>query len=280
MPGRLLIFVAIIALAILACGGNIELPTVPTAGPSVVDQISIPAPDGGGAELTISFGAGELRLAPGASNLVEGTAEYTVEALKPEINIDGSMVEIEQGDILNLVEPRGVKSKWDFELGATPMNLSINAGAYEGDFQLGGLSLTGLTIKDGAASVDLDFSRPNPSSMPFFRYETGASQVKMTGLANANFSTMIFSSGAGDYELDFSGELQRDATVTIATGLSNLKLVVPQGVPANVTADTGVSNINAGASWAQSGNRYSHSGSGPTLTFIITGGAGNITLAE
>ena len=58
----------------------------------------------------------------------------------------------------------------------------------------------------------------------------------MTGLANANFSTMIFSSGAGDYTLDFSGDLQRDATVTITTGLSNLKLVVPKGVAA--TADS------------------------------------------
>ena len=41
------------------------------------------------------------------------------------------------------------------------MDLTINAGAYQGDFQFGGLSLTGLTVKDGAASVDLDFNKPN-----------------------------------------------------------------------------------------------------------------------
>ena len=35
--------------------------------------------------------------------------------------------------------------------------------------------------------------------MALFRYETGASKVKLTGLANANFGTMDFNSGAGDY---------------------------------------------------------------------------------
>ena len=89
---------------------------------------------------------------PVRPSLVEGTAEYNVEALKPEIITDGANVEIKQDDLLNLVEPRGVKSKWDFKLGSSPMDLSINAGAYEGDFELGGLSLTGLTVKDGAAS--------------------------------------------------------------------------------------------------------------------------------
>ncbi len=275
MLHRLLVAVAIIALAILACGGNIHLPEIPTAGPTVVEQVSVPVPDGDAARLVISFGAGELSLMPGASTLVEGTAEYNIKTLKPQIITDGPNVEIKQGDVFSLVEPQGVRSKWDFQLGASPMDLSLNAGAYHGDFQLGGLALTGLTIKDGAASVDLDFSQPNPTTMPVFRYETGASQVTMTGLANANFSTMIFSSGAGQYELDFGGKLQRDATVTISTGLSTLKLVVPQGVPATVTAETGVSDIKSSSAWTQSGNRYTHAGSGPMLTFIIQGARAN-----
>ena len=71
--------------------------------------------------------------------------------------------------------------------------------------------------------------------MTVFRYETGASSVKLTGLANANFGTLIFNSGAGDYTLDFSGTLKRDATITVSSGISNLILVIPDGVTANVT---------------------------------------------
>ena len=129
------------------------------------------------------------------------------------------------------------------------MDLTINAGAYTGIFELGGLSLTNLTIKDGASNVKLSFSQANPSEMTIFRYETGASNVKLSGLANANFSTMIFDSGAGDYTLDFSGSLKRDATITISSGLSNIILVIPQNVNANVTTESGLANINAGPGW-------------------------------
>jgi hypothetical protein len=270
----------VLAVTALACGGTITLPEIPTVGPTKVEEISVPAPTDGEARLTFSFGAGELKLAPGAANLVEGTASYNLDDLKPQVITDGANVEIKQQDLLRLVEPSGVKSVWDFKLGSSPMDLSINAGAYQGDFELGGLSLTGLTVKDGAASVGLSFSKPNPVAMTVLRYETGASQVELKGLSNANFSTMLMSSGAGDYTLDFSGDLKRDATITISTGLSNIELVVPRGIPATLTADTELTNVNIGSSWKRDGNRYSQPGTGPMLTFIIKGGAGNLTLSD
>jgi hypothetical protein len=116
--------------------------------------------------------------------------------------------------------------------------------------------------------------------MSLFHYETGASNVKMSGLANANFNMMDFSSGAGDYTLDFSGTLKRDASIKISSGLSNIIIVVPEGVNAKVTVDSGASNINAGPGWSQNGKTYQQKGEGPTLTFMIDIGAGNVTLTK
>jgi hypothetical protein len=280
MAARVPMSLAVLAAVGLACSSIGSFPQAPTGGPAMVEDISVPVPADGSPRLTISFGAGELNLAPGASGLVEGTATYNHEALKPELVSSGDSIEIKQGDPLRLLEPRAMKNTWDLKLGAAPMTLRINAGAYEGNFELGGLALTELTIKDGAANVGLSFAAPNQSEMTVLRYETGASDVKMTGLANANFSTMTMSSGAGDYTLDFSGDLQRDAAISITTGLSNLILVVPEDVSAVVTAETGLSNIVAGSSWSQDGNRYAQPGTGPTLTFIIKGGAGNLTLTH
>jgi hypothetical protein len=116
--------------------------------------------------------------------------------------------------------------------------------------------------------------------MSVFKYETGASNLKLSGLANANFSTFDFSSGAGDYTLDFSGDLQRDASINIGTGLSNIILVIPEGVNAVVQVDGGASNVNAVPGWKQSGDTYTQTGDGPTLTFVVDIGAGNLTLAR
>jgi len=112
------------------------------------------------------------------------------------------------------------------------------------------------------------------------RYETGASNVELKGLANANFNTLVFQGGAGDFTLDFSGELQRDGTVTINSGFSNIILVIPENVNANVTMESGLTNVSTGSSWDKKGDIYTQAGDGPTLTFVIEMGAGNITLTD
>ena len=114
--------------------------------------------------------------------------------------------------------------------------------------------------------------------MSSLRYETGASKVTLTGLANANFTNMIFKSGAGDYTLDFTGELQQDASVDIQSGLSNLVIVMPQGTPTNLNVRGGLTNVNFSGVWSSSGNTYTIEGNGPSLTINIDMGAGNLEL--
>jgi hypothetical protein len=160
------------------------------------------------------------------------------------------------------------------------MDLEIGAGAYDGNLELGGLALKSLTVKDGAAHVNLSFSEPNLVEMSQLSYSTGASEVTLTGLANANFSTFDFDGGAGSYTLDFSGELQRDASVKVNSGLSELIIIVPEGVDATVSIEGGLADINTRNGWSQSGTTYSHEGSGSTLTITVNMGAGTITLKE
>jgi hypothetical protein len=280
MKAKLISAFVVLALASMACGFNIDMPKMPTPGPEVTDEITVPIPDADEVSLRLKFGAGEMTLAPGAKKIVEGTATYNYAAFKPEVNIDGGDAEIKMSDIKSIPSFENLKNKWDLKLGDTPMDLTIESGAYDGTFEFGGLSLNNLAIKDGAANVELAFSDPNLVEMSTFKYETGASDVKMSGLANANFSIMDFSSGAGDYTLDFSGKLQRDASVKISSGLSNLIVVVPEGVDAVVTLDSGASNVSAGSGWTKNGNIYRQKGEGPTLTFVIEMGAGNVTLTR
>lgn len=279
---KLFIFIAILALATMACGFNINLPQKAQPGPEVVDDITVDYPDTEETSLKLSFGAGDLLLNSGTSHLVEGTATYNYEELKPEVLSDNGNVEVKMGNPGVNVIPSldGLKNEWKFKLGDQPMNLTIESGAYDGTFELGGLSLTNLTVKDGAANVELAFSEPNQTEMSVFSYTTGASDIKMKGLGNANFSIFDFSAGAGDYTLDFSGDLQRDASIKIESGFSNVMVIVPEGVNAVVTVESGVSNISAGSGWSQSGNTYRQKGEGPTLTFVIELGAGNLTITK
>lgn len=282
MKFKIISAMLVLALASLACSFTIDIPEGPTPGPEVTDEVSVAAPKSGDAKLEINFGAGDLTLSPGADGLVDGTATYNIPDLKPIVEEDGNSVVIRQGsyEFNGVPTLDNIKNTWDLKLGSAPMELTIAAGAYDGNLDLGGLSLTNLTVKDGAATVKLTFSKPNAVEMTVFRYETGASDVTITGLANANFGTMVFNGGAGNYDLGFDGELQRGATVTVDCGLSDLTLRIPKDVRAVVTVEGGLSSVNTSSNWANSGDTYTQDGNGPTLTIIVKLGAGSLTLTD
>lgn len=270
----------VLALANMACGFNVSWPKQAQVGEDVKESITVPDPKSDSTRLTLTFGAGNLKLSSGASDLVEGTIVYNVKELKPTITTNGSDIEIKQGELKDLPPLKDVKNVWDLKLGKSPMDLNIQAGAYSANYELGGLSIKNLTVRDGAASVNLAFSEPNQTEMSVLRYETGASSVTLSGLANANFSTLMFSGGAGTYKLDFSGELQRDATVTIESGFGDMSLIIPKDVNANVTVESAAATINHSTNWTENGKIYSQKGEGKTLTIIIKMAAGTLSLTD
>ena len=281
---KLLPVVLVLALTTIACGFNVSLPiNTITPGPVVTDPINVPAPDTAqGINLALAFGAGTLKVHPGASTLVSGTVTYNIPDFKPVITVNGSSVRIEQGNwkLTGIPDLTNIKNDWDLSLGSQPLNLSIEAGGYHAEYQLGSLALTNLSIKDGASAVKADFASPNLAEMSLLSYETGASNVSLTGLGNANFASLVFHSGAGNYTLDFGGALKRNGSVDIQTGISNMTLVIPSGVPVQLTVEGGLSNVTYGSGWTKSGNVYTQPGSGPQLTIVAHIGAGNLSLTR
>jgi len=275
-----ILVLALVPLASMACGFTVDLPYQLKAGPEVKDSITVADPKLEETRVSLSFGAGDLNLSGGAENLVDGTALYNVRDLKPKVSTTDGTVEIKQGNFEGLPPFEGMKNEWDLKFGKMRMDLVISAGAYQGSFELGGLSLKSLSISDGASDVNLSFSKPNLVAMSEFSYTTGASDVTMKGLVNANFNTFIFNSGAGNYTLDFSGDLQQDATVSIDCGFSDLTIVIPQGMHAIVTIDSALADISFGDGWLQRGTVYTQAGEGPTLMVVVNMGAGNVNIRE
>ena len=275
----------LLTVTLSGCGINIELPfkTETKTGPTVTEIIQVPIPDyPSPLDLNLSFGAGKMTLLPNpGADLLSGTATYNVADFKPEITVDETGVTLKQGNLkLNAIPTidGSIKNEWNIAIASYPIELAIKAGGYSGEYEFGGLSLTDLNISDGAATVKVKFSTPNAIVMNSFRYETGASNITMEKLANANFQTMIFQSGAGNYSLDFSGILQRDASVFIETGLSRLVISVPEGIQAEVNFEGPLSKVFTSGNWQESGNEYIQEGQGPKLTITIEDKAGTVTL--
>lgn len=276
-----LFVVTLLALSSLACSLTINAPTVRSAtGPTETMTINEPAPSSGTPHLSIGMGAGKLNVSGGGSSLVTGTVRYNVAEIKPTVERSGNDVNIKQETKRFASIGPDVINEWTLQLGTMPMELTVNAGAYEGTLDLSGVALTRLQINDGASKSKVIFNDPNPQTMEMLTYKTGASEVNLQGLANANFKQMTFGGGAGSYTLDFSGELKQDARVDISSGVSSVKIIIPKGMHSSVEVTGGLNNVEPTGTWTVKDKTYESAGTGPLLTIHVDMGVGNLQLVN
>jgi hypothetical protein len=277
--------VLVVSLVASACGITLPVTKIQTGPTQTVDiQIPLPEDSSTSSELHLEFLTGELKLSPETAPsgyLVSGGAKFNAADFEPQIDSVGAAFTLRQGngkfDGIP-VNQQELENEWDLQLATTPMRLRIDAGPYNGNFELGGLALQELAVSEAGSDVTCSFSTPNLVEMTSFSYETGGSNLVMKGLANANFAQMTFTAGAGDYTLSFDGDLQREASVMIDAGLGTLNLIVPKGVNAQVTFDGGLTGINLDSGWEQNGKVYIHPGSGPSISIIVKMGVGTLNL--
>jgi hypothetical protein len=273
--------VLVTALVLMACSFTVNVPTVDT-GTTQTYAISQSVPDGmKTANIKIEMGGGRLALSGGSSKLVEGNVVYNVPDWKPTLSLETNNLLISQTHTSNVGIPNGnIKNDWNLKLGSITTSLQISAGAYEGILDLSGIPITDLEINDGASKATVEFNSANPVEMQRFTYKTGASDVSLVGLGNANTSQVVFSSGAGNYTLDFTGSLTKDMNVKISSGLSQVKIIVPKNVHTQVNLNGGLSNVDAKGTWLLNGTQYETNGGDLNLTIDVEMAVGNLVLEQ
>lgn len=213
-------------------------------------SINIPFPDAAELHLIVRVGACRLAVMPGARTdaWVAGAYSEPSGALPLKMTQEGGVARITQDPI-----PSEFWNMWNnpprltLRLGtARPYRLTLEGGASESEFDLGGLPLSELNIRQGAGKMDFDFSVPNPQPMGQLAVEAGAVGFEMVNLVNANFAEMKLDGGAASFYLDFNGQLRRDASVKITTGVSAVTLVVPSSTAVRIVPETVMAGLDVG----------------------------------
>jgi hypothetical protein len=279
MKKQIISVIIVLLMATLACSlQNIRLETID----SQIVFINEPFPqDSQGAEVVFKMTGGKFTITPDAEGLVNGSIKYNVEPWQPEVIRRDNYFEIRQVNPFRVTGiPLGdVENIWELALtNALPLNLTIEGGASENLFDFSGLQLTRLKITQGASETILRFDTPNPAVIEDLTFTTGASSAKIYGLGNANFKQMTMSCGAGDYTLDFTGTLLQDAQVDIKAGVSNITIIIPAEMRAEVFNQGTVSNVNSQGTWLLSDQTYTTLNQGYTLTINLDMSVGNVNL--
>jgi hypothetical protein len=199
-------------------------------------------------EVRIRFGAGRLNIEPGeAGTLYKMHLRYDEDAFEP-------VAEYEPGRLDLGVE--GIKHRFRWRKDETqemelflardvPMDLDLEFGAVRADVDLGGLQMTALDLHTGASESRIDISELNPIEMSSASLEVGAADFHVRNLGNLNSNRITVDAGVGKVVLDFRGDWQRDADVSVDMGLGALELRFPEGLGVQLVKDTFLTSLDS-----------------------------------
>ena len=186
-------------------------------------------------KVSIKFGAGKMDLISGQEDVFEGSFQYDKSILKPYIRYETlgetGILTLSQSIKKDLDLPFPYKNIWNLKLpSGVPLQLYINTATYSGDIDLTNLQIENFYLNSGASQTNIVFNQPNLIDLKNINIKTGASTIKMLGLANANFNEMNFTGGAGSYTFDFSGNLTKKSKVNINAGAAKIILKIPSNM--------------------------------------------------
>lgn len=154
--GRGLLLTALVAI----CGCNMEGDRVYT-GETHTESKKVPLGGARAVQVSLKMKAGELKVAGGATDLLEGNFTYNVPEWKPSVRYDVS------GGVGNLeVEQPGsgssgdrTRNDWDLRLSnKTPIEMTVNMGAGRAMLTLSGMALGRLELNMGAGETTVDLT--------------------------------------------------------------------------------------------------------------------------
>jgi hypothetical protein len=154
--GRGLVLLAAVAI----CGCNLSGDRV-SPGETRTESKRVAAGAAKSVQVNLSMNVGELKVAGGATDLLEADFTYNVPEWKPQVryNISGSVGSLEVEQPGSSSSTGDTRNDWDLRFSdKTPMEMTVKMGAGRSTLTLAGLALERLELNVGAGETTVDLT--------------------------------------------------------------------------------------------------------------------------
>jgi hypothetical protein len=242
-------------------------------------------------DTTLELGIGEIYLEAleDSSNVVEGEysgpgwLSYNVDY--QENNGEGTLVVKQEGkEGFNFPDGDHDLTLDLFLTGLVPMDLTINPGVSEADFDLSGLDLTSLDINGGVGEIHITL--PEDSQIETVDVEVGVGEVYLypPGDSEAlDIGEINVSGGVGSFEVELPE--QGDFTLDINVGVGSIYVDVPDDLEVRIEVqEEGLTDIEIGDRYQRVGDGIwesgNYDGADNRVLITIEGGVGSVDIDD
>ena len=287
----LMLVVSVLGCCVLPQFPTIRLPEIEVRVPSVeIGEVlekeeTVPLSGEESVEVDIGFGAGKLEIGAGSDDvLLNGRFVYNVSEWEPDVRYESGELSIQQGRAESIpLGEMSIRNEWRLAFSPeVPLELNLRMGAGEGSLDLTGLQLDELDLDIGAGNLEIRFEERNRRDMRRLTLDAGAGELRVWGLGYAGPDRIRIQGGAGDLQLDFTGDWRRSSDVSITAGVGQVTLVLPANVGVRVEKQGGLTSVEA-PSFRRLGDAFVNDAFGETeieLRIRVTAGIGSIKLIE
>ena len=189
-------------------------------------------------EVNMEMGLANLEVVTGDSrSILIARVEYNPEKIKPIIEYHEGItgiLDIESRKKHRVKLNHMSKGENDWHLAFTdriPIDINLELGLGEGNMDLTGMQISGLSVDAGLSELDIRFDKPNKEEIRRFTIDSGLGQFTANGLLNANIRDFRFSGGLGDSKLYFTGMPAAHTNAKVEVGLGSLEIIIERGIP-------------------------------------------------
>jgi hypothetical protein len=215
----------------------------------------------------LDYRAGGLRIAPGRTGeLYRMNASYDEDRYFPTSSYDAARGAVSLGlrpageGGLRVISRRQLRQDANVAFSPTvDLDLDLTLGAVQADIELGGLSLSELTVQAGASQAVIRFSSPNRSRCRAAEITAGAAELTVLGLGNSRCDRFELEGGMGKVTLDFGGAWTSSTQAEIKMAVGELTLRLPRNAGVRLTLDRFLASFDP-AGLVRAGNGFQSPG--------------------
>lgn len=159
----------------------------------------------------IEMGLGDLHVAGGADDLLEGESTFNVEELRPKIDFDGEQLNIHTAQVEvgfdSFWDMDEFRNEWDLSFSdEVAMDMVINLGAGNAQLDLGSLKVYELQLDAGAGNMHVDLS------------------------GSSTLTELSVDAGVGAITIDLRGDWPQGLRAEIRAGVGDITIWLPSGL--------------------------------------------------
>ncbi|MFZ5517363.1 MAG: LiaF domain-containing protein [Candidatus Zhuqueibacterota bacterium] len=156
---------------------------------------------------------------------------------------------------------------------------AIKAGRIE--FDLGGLKLKNLELRNMAGEAIVDFPEPNPIEMESLDINVSVGETTLRRLGNARFHDANINGGIGDLHIDLTGEIltKSEADIDLDIGATTVYLPTDSGIRLKSSTWGFLTETNLDTEFHKKGRYYfskNYDTAGRIMYISISSGVGEL----